>query len=153
MDAKKSIRIFLVDDDEDDCDLFKEAITESSIPLLLTSLCHGEDLLTELSVEGTSPPDIIFLDINMPKKNGREILDELRSCDKLKGVPVIMFSTSTFKGDIDYSYEHGANLYIPKDLFFSEEKKVIRTLFSDGWEKYLTKVPREKFLLRKETLS
>jgi CheY-like chemotaxis protein len=149
---QKPIRIFLVDDDADDCELFKEALNECPVPVILETLCNGEDLLSELSSIDGQVPDVIFLDINMPKKNGHEVLGEIRNSEKFKYVPVVMFSTSTYKEDIDYSYEHGANLYIPKGLFFSEQKNVIRTLFTDEWDKYLTKIPREKFVLRKDML-
>jgi len=118
MDERKPIRIFLVEGDADDCDFFKEAFIQSSLPVILTSLCMGEDLLKELSLMKETIPDIVFLDINMPKKTGHEILTEIRCIERFKNVPVIMLSTSIYKGDVDFSYKHGTNLYIPKELFF-----------------------------------
>src|SRR5256885_702466 len=101
---KKPIRIVLVDDDSDDCELFQDALKESSVSAILKMLCEGEDLMTELAALAEPLPDVIFLDVNMPKKNGREVLDEIRSNPKFKNVLVIMFSTSLYKEDIDYAY-------------------------------------------------
>jgi hypothetical protein len=64
-----------------------------------------------------------------------------------------MFSTSADMQDIDVTYEHGANLYIPKSLFFTGQKQIIEELFSVHWKNYLSKIPREKFVLGTDTLA
>lgn len=140
------IHVIIVDDDPEDCELFKLALEQSPVPVALQILYDGESLLRQLSNHDTLP-DAIFLDINMPKKNGREVLAEIRSNKKFNAVRIIMFSTSASVDDIDYSYDHGANLYIPKSIFFSDQKNILKTLFSDEWEKYLVQVPKEIFVL------
>lgn len=142
------IHILLADDDEDDRSLFKELLTMSSVSAFLTTAEDGEELMNVLSTFPASPPPhLIFLDINMPRKNGIECLAEIRSNKKFDNVPVFMFSTSNNHQDIDVTYKNGANLYIPKSLFFTEQKQIIEKLFSVHWKDYLTKIPKEKFVL------
>jgi len=141
------IHLLLADDDEDDRILFKDVITELSISAFLITVEDGEKLMGLLSTLPTSPPPhVIFLDINMPRKNGIECLAEIRSNSKFDNVPVFMFSTSVDLQDIDVTYQKGANLYIPKSFFFTAQKEIIEGLFSVHWKKYLTKIPKEKFV-------
>jgi len=141
------IHILLADNDEDDRHMFQEVLTKNSISAFLMTVADGERLMNVLS---TLPlPDLIFLDINMPRKNGIECLTEIRSNKKFDNVPVFMFSTSWYKEEIDATYEKGANLYIPKLFFFSEQKTIIEKLFSVHWKDYLAKIPREQFVLSK----
>ena len=142
------IHILLADDDEDDRLLFQEVLNEFSPGVVLSTVIDGEKLMDALATTPTlPPPHIIFLDINMPRKNGIECLAEIRSNTKFDNVPVFMFSTSANKKDIDMTYEGGANLYIPKSVFFSDQKESIRKIFSVHWKEYLAKTPKERFVL------
>jgi CheY-like chemotaxis protein len=144
------IHILLADDDEDDRTFFEEALHEFSLSAFLMTVNDGEKLMGVLSTLPSSPPPhVIFLDINMPLKNGIECLTEIRRDKKFDRVPIFMFSTSADKHDIDLTYENGANLYIPKALFFSDQKRILEKLFSVHWENYLSKIPKEEFVLRK----
>lgn len=153
MDSNSNpVHILLADDDEDDRFLFKEFLTKYSGSIFLTTVDDGEKLMELLStLEISPPPHLIFLDINMPGKNGIDCLTEIRSNKKFDNVPVFMFSTSVYKNDVDTTYEHGANLYIPKGLFFTEQKQIIEQLFSVHWKNYLAKVPKEKFVLKRDS--
>ena len=147
------VHILLAEDDSDDIMFFEEAINASSITAILVTVADGEKLMKVLSkVDSPPPPDVIFLDINMPKKNGKECLEEIRRKKIFDSVPVIMFSTSTSSSDIDETYKKGANLYIPKSFFFSDQKNILEKLFSEKWRDYLKKIPKEKFVLKKGTL-
>ncbi len=128
--APQSRYVLLADDDADDRFLFQELVSELSISAFLMTVEDGEKLMGFLSTLPTSPPpQLIFLDINMPRKNGIECLAEIRSNSKFDNVPVFMFSTSVDSQDIDITYEHGANLYIPKSLFLRHRNKYRRIIF------------------------
>lgn len=147
------IHILLADDDEDDREMFQKLLTKFSVSAFLMTVEDGEKLMNLLSTLSYSPPPhLIFLDINMPVKDGIECLKEIRSNKKFDNVPVFMFSTSTSKYYIDTAYENGANLYILKSHFFTEQSDIIEKLFSVHWKDYLAKIPREKFVLKKELL-
>lgn len=117
--------ILLADDDEDDRFLFEEALNEIQLaaPAHLVSVRDGEQLMEVLS--STDLPDMLFLDLNMPRKNGFQCLFEIRKNEKLKDLPVIIFSTSYQPDAIDKLYEGGAQYYIRKPSNFEHFKKVI----------------------------
>jgi len=151
VDNMELIHIFLADDDEDDRFLFKKAFKDSKLPVIVRMAYDGESLIRELStIESPPPPDVIFLDINMPKIDGKEALIDIRKSEKFRNVPVIMFSTSTNKHDIDFARSHGANLYISKDFFFSNQKRIIPRLFTNNWKTYLQDISHEGFVLSKD---
>lgn len=115
--------LLLADDDADDCDFFKEALEELPVDASLTTVNDGVQLMEFLSANSTHLPDVVFLDLNMPRKTGQECLVEIRSDDQLKNLPVIIFSTSLDM--VNALYEKGANYYIRKPAEFSQLKKVI----------------------------
>jgi CheY-like chemotaxis protein len=122
---KEPITILLADDDEDDCFLFSEALEEIPIPTKLTTVRNGEQLLHLLESVKEELPHVLFLDLNMPRKNGWQCLDEIKQSEKLKKLNVIIFSTS-FQQDIaDQLYTRGAMHYIRKPSDFSQLKEVI----------------------------
>ena len=127
----KPMQILLADDDKDDCYLFREALSELPVNALLETVSDGEELLKYLQDHGKNHPDVIFLDLNMPKKNGFECLTEIKINDEWKEIPVIMFSTS-YPRDAHYEqdmmkvlYSIGAKDYVRKPASFPELKKVI----------------------------
>lgn len=147
------VHVLLADDDEDDLEFFRERLSDLSVATFLMTVGDGEKLLNALHTsDEIPPPHLIFLDINMPVMNGFECLTKIRSNKKFDRIPIFMFSTSTFYSDVEKAYQRGANLYIPKGLFFSEQKIVIEKLFSVYWEDWLAQIPREKFVLMKDHL-
>src|SRR5882724_9169887 len=109
------IVILLADDDADDRSIFLQAVNEAEIQVQLTVVEDGRQLTDFLSaVVEPPPPDIIFLDINMPFKNGKECLREIRQKKKFDPVIVAMYSTSSQRKDIDETFSFGANAYIIK---------------------------------------
>jgi CheY-like chemotaxis protein len=146
------IQILLADDDEDDRFLFESLLTNLRIQVSLIAVEDGEKLMKMLStISMPPPPHLIFLDLNLPRMNGIECLAEIRGNKKFDSVPVFMFSTSDYQRDIDKAYEMGANLYIPKSLFFVEDKDSIEKLFSVPRRSFLSKISKEKFVLTKHT--
>jgi CheY-like chemotaxis protein len=119
--------LLLVDDDRDDCLFFKEALGALPVTASLTMLHNGEQLMQLLSKKAVAPAPhrILFLDLNMPRKNGYEVLSELKLDKKLKKLPIIIFSTSSELDVANLLYEKGAHYYINKPTEFSQLKRVI----------------------------
>lgn len=108
------INIFLADDDEDDRELFTEIIHKVNGPVDLISTSNGSELFSKLKECSDKLPDLLFLDLNMPGKDGRECLKEMKSNTLFMNLPVIICSTSSSPDDINYAYEKGADLYLIK---------------------------------------
>lgn len=120
------LRILLADDDVDDCDFFKDALGELEIAASLTVVGDGVQLMNFLALEGKNFPSALFLDLNMPLKNGHECLLEIRAIDKLKFMPVIIYSTSFNTDVVNALYSSGATYYIRKPAEFKSIKDVIQ---------------------------
>ncbi|RZJ35923.1 MAG: response regulator [Flavobacterium sp.] len=133
MGSEKLYRVMLADDDPDDRDLFTEAINEYNADV--DSVANGVQLMSALQQKVNDLPDLIFLDLNMPEKGGKECLREIRGDKKLKDVPVLIYSTSSSKKDIDETFELGANLYITKPSSFSELRRTIKDILDMDWSK------------------
>ena len=114
---KKRLRILLADDDKDDRFFFEKALKTLPTQTELFSVEDGEKLMTYLLKNITNLPDVLFLDINMPRKNGSECLQEIKRHGKLKEIPVVMYSTSLHEDVADLLHCHGASYYIQKTDF------------------------------------
>lgn len=128
---KRSLKILLADDDIDDCFFFEKALREISLSTKLTILNDGERLMDYLSNNTTMLPDVLFLDLNMPRKSGFECLTEIMENQMMKDLYVVMFSTSYTldrnyeQSMIDVLYKIGAQDYIRKPADFSKLKELI----------------------------
>lgn len=118
------LNLLLADDDTDDCIFFKDALEELPISAKLTTVNDGMQLMQLLSKKEVLP-DVLYLDLNMPRKNGFNCLSEIKQDEKLKELPVIIFSTSFDKEVISLLHEKGAHYYIQKPAEFDNLKKVI----------------------------
>ncbi len=125
----------MADDDEDDRLLAKDALEECRLANDLHFVVDGEDLMDYLYHRGKytqlikSPrPGLILLDLNMPKKDGREALQEIKSDPKLRLIPVIVLTTSKAEEDIYRTYDVGANSYISKPVTFESLVSVMKVL-------------------------
>ena len=132
MPAASLNRILLIDDDEDDCFLFAEAL-KSSFPEVLLH-CAPEFLEASNYLINTKP-DLIFLDLNMPYKNGFVVLSELKNDEVFKQIPIIVFSSSDNPREIKQAYEKGAALYITKPIVFKDLLLALRQVLSKDWGK------------------
>jgi len=124
------LRIFLADDDVDDRELFGEAIKETIPDTSILTFSNGNALIEHLKNTRSVDPDIIFLDINMPLKNGKECLFEIRKDNRFQSTPIIMFSTSLDMRDIADTYHGGANLFISKPDSFRTQVEVFKQVFN-----------------------
>jgi CheY-like chemotaxis protein len=150
MNKQRKIDIFIADDDSDDRSIFRESIAKTGDAIKISEYADGSLLMAAIrQMPSTPPPDLIFLDINMPKKNGLECLREIRNHEHFCKVPVIMFTTSASLEDINESYSCGANLFIRKPYSFTESrntlKKIIEDFRNDDFK--LDQRPRDKYLI------
>jgi len=126
------VEILLVEDNPGDVRLTVEAFIESKILNNLHIVEDGIDALAYLRKEGKYEreprPDLILLDLNLPKKDGREVLEEIKKEDPLKKIPVVVLTTSSAEEDIIKSYELYANCYITKPVDINQFMKVIRSI-------------------------
>jgi CheY-like chemotaxis protein len=146
----EEIKILLADDDRDDCLFFKEALEELRLTTqLITQLTmvHDGEQLMRLLKKTAGLPHVLFLDLNMPRKNGFTCLQEIKSDDNLTHLPIIIYSTSFDKIVADRLYQNGAQYYICKPTDFSNLKKVIYMAVTLSTEKNHSQPPRENFSL------
>jgi len=138
--------IFLADDDDEDSFLFEEALKEINKTVFLTIADNGEDLSNKLN-KTTIAPQIIFLDLNMPIKNGFDCLDEIRSSSVYRNTPVVVLSTSGSEYSVNTSYNKGADMYIQKPDNYKDLKKAINICLTKDWGNY-SRPPGDDFFLR-----
>jgi len=117
--------ILLADDDEDDLFMFQEALKEIGAPTSLVTASDGDQLMDALNELNGNLPDVLFLDLNMPRKNGFQCLLEIRQNKKFSALRTIIFSTSYEVDVIESLYRNGADHYIRKPTEFNELKMII----------------------------
>ncbi len=122
----EQLNILLADDDTDDCLFFKQALVEMQLATHLTTVHDGEQLMQVLNNEMNELPHVLFLDLNMPRKNGFECLLEIKHSYKLKRLPVIIFSTSFEQEVVNLLYKNGAQYFIRKPSVFAQFKSIIQ---------------------------
>jgi len=121
----KKINILLAEDDEADCLLFKDALKDLPVSSHLTIVRNGEELMQELAKKAKKLPHVLFLDINMPRKNGYASLGEIKRSTELQHLPVVIFSTASGEETVNNVYNNAAHYYICKPTDFLQLKKVI----------------------------
>ena len=128
---RKSQTVMIVDDDEDDIELFCEALKEVDSNIDCISASSGEDALMKLNKENAILPDYIFLDLNMPRLNGKQCLKKIKSNSTLCDIPVIIYTTSKLKEDIEETMQLGASSFLTKPNQVKELRKAISSIL-DG---------------------
>jgi two-component system, chemotaxis family, response regulator Rcp1 len=132
----KPVEILLVEDNPGDVRLTKEALKEAKVINNLTVLKDGVEALAFLRREGTydnaAPPHLILLDLNLPRKDGREVLAEIKADEKLKRIPVVVLTTSQDEQDVFKSYNLHANCYVTKPVDLEQFMTVVKSI-EDFW--------------------
>ncbi len=135
-DIKKPVEILLIEDNPADARLVVEVLKDSKIKNKIHVIEDGVTAMDYLHQEGnyknTSRPDIIMLDLNLPKKDGREVLKEIKDHPKLKCIPVVILTTSSTREDINQTYSNHANCFITKPVDFDQFLKVVQSI-EDFW--------------------
>jgi CheY-like chemotaxis protein len=148
MEKKNEIKVLIADDDDDDREFFTEVVSEVAPRVTVKNVKNGAALMDYMNESGPGLPDIIFLDLNMPCKNGRECLKEIKKNEKFRHIPVIIYSTSSNIKDIENAYNDGADLYVTKPNSFSELKKIAKKVFSIDWSNLVLNHRIERFVLK-----
>ncbi len=145
---REPLHILLADDDESDRLLFTEAFAELKIRTIVHTVNNGIELMDRLHMENIHLPHIIFLDLNMPRKNGIECLKEIKENKKLIDISIAIYSTSENEKDIEETFRNGANVYITKPNDFNTLKKVLEKAVTTAYQYQDQSMIRENFLLR-----
>ncbi|ASO06360.1 response regulator receiver domain-containing protein [Arenibacter algicola] len=144
----QTLNIALADDDEDDRTLFKEAMSEIKIKTKLSLFNNGKELMDYLTLPNVILPEIVFLDLNMPIKNGMQCLNEIRNHPRLQDLLVAIYSTSSSEADIEETFVNGANIYINKPNSFGALKQAIEKVLQLNWQYHTSALNKDNFLLR-----
>ena len=148
MNKFKAVEILLVEDNPGDVRLTIEALKESKIINNLNFVEDGIEAMSYLKKEDKykdkTRPDLIILDLNLPKKDGREVLAEIKSDDSLKQIPVVILTTSEAEEDIIKTYDLHANCYITKPVNMEQFIKVVKSV-GDFWFSIVMLPPGEAF--------
>lgn len=138
--------ILIAEDDEDDYLLTMEALQEAGVKTQIKWVKDGEELMEYLKPMANAKrkstpgfPSLILLDLNMPRKDGREVLDEIKKNHTLRKIPIIVLTTSKAETDINHAYDLGVNSYIQKPVRFNEFVEVVKCI-SNYWFK-IVKLP------------
>jgi response regulator RpfG family c-di-GMP phosphodiesterase len=145
------VEIFLADDDRDDRFFFHKELKALPFHVQFTMIEDGENLLSLLNENPAKLPDVLFLDYNMPRKNGAECLSEIKSNPLLKALPVIMYSSHLHNDVVDLVYEMGAHFYLQKTNL-PELRKILYYVINLIMEKKLVRPSRDQFVLSYEIL-
>lgn len=145
---KEPLHILFADDDKSDRLLFTEAFAELKIKNIVHTVNDGVQLMEWLFKESNRLPDLIFLDLNMPRKNGLECLKEIKNNEKLKDISVAIYSTSDNKKDIEETFHHRANIYISKPSSFNTLKKVLEKAVTLAYQYENNSFKKQNFLLK-----
>jgi CheY-like chemotaxis protein len=144
MDDYRFIDVLLVEDDPGDVLLTKEAFEHNKVQNKLHVVSDGEQAIAFLRQEGefsdAPRPDLILLDLNLPRKDGREVLEDIKADANLRSIPVVVLTTSEAEEDILKSYHLHANAYVAKPVDFDQFIRVVRQI--DDFFVTVVKLPR-----------
>lgn len=144
----KPLYILLADDDKSDRLLFTEAFADLKIKTIVRTVNNGIQLMDWLNMKNIHLPDLLFLDLNMPRKNGLECLKEIRSDDKLNAIAIAIYSTSNNEEDIKETFQNGANIYLTKPSDFNTLQQLLEKALMTTYHYKDEEMNRENFILR-----
>jgi CheY-like chemotaxis protein len=140
-----AIDVLLVDDDPGDTLMIREAFAENKVKNELTCVADGVQAMAYLRREGdyakAQRPDLILLDLNLPRKDGREVLAEIKADEQLRTIPVVVLTTSSAEEDVLRSYQLHANAYVTKPVDFDRFIEVVRQI--DEFFVTVVKLPQQ----------
>ncbi len=142
------IHIILTDDDEDDRLFFTDAFDELNMNTKVRTFNDGVELMDYLNNEESILPNVLFLDLNMPKKSGIECLNEIKANSKMSDIAIAIYSTSASEEDIEETFVLGANIYIKKPSSFKLLKKALSEVVSINWQYHTNGLNKDNFLMR-----
>lgn len=138
------LHILLAEDDDDDYLIFTLAIRDIKIAVALTRAENGEELMKLL---GKRVPDILFLDLEMPCKNGRQCLKEIRANKKYDELPVIIYSSFKDASSVEFCFRESGNLYVVKPNSIKDLSEILSRILTIDWGKIMYYPPRSEFVI------
>lgn len=153
LNEKEPVKIILAEDDAEDQELFIDALDAAHVPSEVTTVENGQELLDHLRDESEPNPDIIFIDVNMPVKGGKQALEEIKSDKGLQDIPAVMLSTWSHPADIEDSFEKGADLYVQKPNSFAGFVLLLKKVFFLHWAKALLRPVISLFFVSEKNMS
>lgn len=142
------IHIILADDDQDDRLFFTDAFEELDMNTKVKTFNDGVELMDYLNGVDTVLPNVLFLDLNMPKKDGIACLNEIKANSNMSNIAIAIYSTSASEEDIEETFVLGANIYIIKPSNFEDLKKLLSEVVSMNWQYHTNSLNKDNFLLR-----
>ena len=146
--TEEYINICLADDDQDDRLFFTDAFDELKIKTKVSTFNDGVELMNYLNDADSVLPNVLFLDLNMPKKNGVECLLEIKKNEKFNDIAVAIYSTSSSEEHIEETFINGANIYIKKPSDFETLKKILSEVVTINWQYHTSGLNKDNFLMR-----
>lgn len=146
--TEEYINICLADDDQDDRLFFTDAFDELKIKTKVSTFNDGVELMNYLNNADSILPNVLFLDLNMPKKNGVECLLEIKKNEKFNDIAVAIYSTSSSEEHIEETFINGANIYIKKPSDFDTLKKILSEVVTLNWQYHTSGLNKDNFLMR-----
>src|SRR3954453_12199319 len=140
MGMSRTMEVLLVEDSADDVFLTQEAFDDAAVEVRLHVARDGEEAMDFLRGESNPRPDLMLLDLNMPRKDGREVLLEVRQDPNLTDIPIVVLTTSTSDEDILAAYQAHVNSYIRKPVTFERFAEAVKAL-GDYWFELVTLPP------------
>ena len=142
------MRLLLVEDDLDDCMFFRDALNETGLNTTLQVATKCTNIIELLGDNPGKLPHLIFLDLNMPFVSGHECLHHIRNVSYLNSIPVIIYSTSAIKQEVDETFYGGANLYLQKPSSFDLLVIALKNILRLDWRNYVKERNRTNFVFK-----
>lgn len=152
-DEREPLKIILAEDDKDDQELFIDALGEAEVPAEVTTVENGQELVDTLKDKSQPNPDIIFIDVDMPVKGGKQALEEIKSDKALKEIPAVMLSTWSHPAYIEDTFDKGADLYVQKPNSFNGFVLILKKVFFLHWTKALISPVKKVFFVSEKNIS
>lgn len=152
LNEKEPVKIILAEDDKDDQELFIDALAAADVPSEVVTVENGQELIDTLRDETQPDPDIIFIDVNMPVKGGRQALEEIKGDKELKDIPAVMLSTWSHPSDIEDTFDKGADLYVQKPNSFGSFVLILKKVFFLHWTKALLDPVKKLFFVSERNI-
>lgn len=146
--SSKKLTIVLADDDQDDHYLFTHAIKEFNPEVNILQAFDGVQLLELLNDEDRQLPDIVFLDLNMPMKNGMDSLKEIRETERTRDLPIVICSTADSENNINMAFNFGANLYLQKPYSLTQLVSSMKVILNFCKAGNFPRFPRATFFYK-----
>jgi CheY-like chemotaxis protein len=148
MNDDEPLHIIMADDNENDRDFFREALGDIKVKTVVTFVNDGSQLMDHLNSPENRMPHVVFIDLNMPSKDGMECLSEIRKDNKLKDLIVVIYSADAADDKVEEAFIRGANIYIQKPNDLTTMKNSLSQVINLNWQYHTLGLKKENFLLK-----